>query len=182
MVTQLVKKFPAFHGIPRLITLFTTTHHWTLFQWTHFFKSTLTLSSYQHLGFPSGLFPSNFLTKILYAFLNSPMCATHPVNHIFLDLLTLIAADEEYKLWSSSLCSLLQPPATSSLLGPIILLITLFTNTLNLCSSLKAKDQDFTPIQCVTTLIRTWYMLHMKHNVVHNWLYNIHFGYVIISK
>jgi hypothetical protein len=27
-----------------------------------------------------------------------------------------------YKLWSSSLCSLLQPPATSSLLGPNILL------------------------------------------------------------
>jgi hypothetical protein len=45
------------------------------------------------------------------------------------------------KLWSSSLCSLLQPPATSSLLGPNILLSTLFSNTLNLCSSLSVRYQ-----------------------------------------
>jgi len=32
--------------------------------------------------------------------------------------------------------SLIQPPATSSLLGPNILLTTLFSNTLNLCPSL----------------------------------------------
>jgi hypothetical protein len=31
---------------------------------------------------------------------------------------------EAYKLWSTSLCSLLQPPATSSILGPNILLNT----------------------------------------------------------
>jgi hypothetical protein len=33
-----------------------------------------------------------------------------------------------YKLCSSSLCSFLQPPVTSSLLGPNILLSTLFSN------------------------------------------------------
>jgi hypothetical protein len=38
------------------------------------------------------------------------------------------------KLWSSSLCILLQ-------LLPNILLSTLFSNTLNLCSSLSMRDQ-----------------------------------------
>jgi hypothetical protein len=35
----------------------------------------------------------------------------------------------------------LQPPVTSSLLGPNILLSTLFPNTLNLHTSLNVKDQ-----------------------------------------
>jgi phosphate starvation-inducible membrane PsiE len=35
----------------------------------------------------------------------------------------------------------LQPPVTSSLLGRNILLSTLFSNTLNLCSSLYVRDQ-----------------------------------------
>jgi hypothetical protein len=33
-------------------------------------------------------------------------------------LITLIMLAEEYKLWSSSLCSFLNPPVTSSLFGP----------------------------------------------------------------
>jgi hypothetical protein len=51
---------------------------------------------------------------------------------------------EEYKLWSSSLCSFLQPPVTSSLFGSNIILNTLFSNTLSLCSF---RRQSFTPIQ-----------------------------------
>jgi hypothetical protein len=47
----------------------------------------------------------------------------------------------EYNLCSSSLCSFLQPTVTSSLLGPHILLSILFSNTLNLCSSLNVTDQ-----------------------------------------
>jgi hypothetical protein len=43
--------------------------------------------------------------------------------------------------WSSSLCSLLQDPATSSLISPNILLSTLSQNTFNLCSSLSVRDQ-----------------------------------------
>jgi len=53
---------------------------------------------------------------------------------------------EVCKLRSSSLCSRHQSPATSSLLGSNIPLRTLFSITLNLCSSVNVR-QSFTPIQ-----------------------------------
>jgi hypothetical protein len=79
----------------------------------------------------SGLFPSGFTT----------IRANYPAHLILLDLIILIILGEEYKLWSSSLCSFLQPPVTSSLFGPNILLSTLFLNTLNVCSSLNVREQ-----------------------------------------
>jgi hypothetical protein len=60
---------------------------------------------------------------------------------MLLALITLKILGKEYKPCSSSSCSFLQPHVTSSLLGPNILLSTLFSNTLNQCSSLNVKDQ-----------------------------------------
>jgi hypothetical protein len=45
----------------------------------------LILSFHLRLGLPSGLFPSGFPIKILYAFLFSPIRATWPSHLILLD-------------------------------------------------------------------------------------------------
>jgi len=65
---------------------------------------------------PSFYFPSGFPPRILYAFLIPSMHAMCSAHFIILDLITSIMFDEAYKLWSSSI--LLQPPTTSSVLGP----------------------------------------------------------------
>jgi len=68
---------------------------------------------------------------------NSPahILATCPANIILFDLITRIIFGEVYRSLSSSLCSFLHSTGTSSLLGPHILLSTLFSNTLSLPSS-----------------------------------------------
>ena len=112
---QLVKKFPAYHRTRRFITALTSVCHLSL-SWASpiqsiyphptSWRSILLLSTHLCLGLPSGLFPSGFPTKTLYTLLSSPICAICPAHLILLDFITCAILGEEYKSFSSSLCSL----------------------------------------------------------------------------
>jgi hypothetical protein len=90
--------------------MFTGAHHWSIY-WASciqstpsnplYLKSILILSSHLCIGLPSSLF--RFSNQNIVCI--SPMHATLPL--ILLDLVTLIMSGEVYKLWNSSLCSLL---------------------------------------------------------------------------
>jgi hypothetical protein len=75
-----------------------------------FCKMHSNIFSHLRLGVPNGLFPSGFRTNISYAFLVSSMHATCCTHLILFALITLLIFGDAYKLWCSSLCSLLQPP------------------------------------------------------------------------
>ena len=87
----------------------------------------LTLYAHLRLVLTRGLFPSVFPTKTLCTPLPSPIRATCPDHLIILDCITQNILGEEYRSLSSSLCIFLHSSVTSSLLGPNILLNTLFS-------------------------------------------------------
>jgi hypothetical protein len=66
-----------------------------------------------------------------------------------------------HKSRSSSLCSFLHPPVTSSLFGPNILLTTLFSNTLSLCSTLNVRDQVSKPYRTAGKIIALYSLIFM---------------------
>ena len=73
--------------------------------------------------------------------------------------------DREYRSLSSSLCSFLHSPVTSSPLGPNILLSTLFSNTLTLRSSLNVSDQVLHPFKTTGNII-VLYILNCRYGHV----------------
>ena len=85
-VPWVVKKFPTFYGTWRLITMFTTTHHLSIY-YSRWMKSTpshpITVRIHLFLCLPSGHFPScplppPPLAKFLYVFLFSPIHEAYP--------------------------------------------------------------------------------------------------------
>ena len=159
---QLVKKFPAFHGTRRFITVLTSVRHLSL-SWASpiqsiyphptSWRSILIFYTHLRLGLPIGLFPSGFPTKTLYAPLSSPIRATCPAHLILLDYITRTILGEEYKSFSSSLCNLLHSPVTSSLLGSNILLNNMFLNTISFLSSRSVNGQVSHPYKTTGKII-----------------------------
>ena len=126
----------SFHKIPTLIS--------SLRQITplHFSLPISWRTSHVSLGLPSGLFPSGLPNRSLHAPFFSQIRATCLAHLTILYFLKRIIFGEEHRSWSSSLCSLLHSPFTSSLLDLINSINTLFSNTLNPCSSLIMTDQE----------------------------------------
>jgi hypothetical protein len=98
-------------------------------------RSILILSYHLHLDIPNHLLPSGFRTKTVYVPFLSLIRATCPAQLTLLDLITRRIFSEE------QLCVFFYSPVTSSLLGPNSIFSTLFSKTLNLHSSLNARDQ-----------------------------------------
>ena len=154
-----VKKFPAFYRTQKFITTFRRPHHLSL-SWA---RSTQSMSPipypeiYLNITLPSAsgssklLFPSGFPTKTLYTLL--PKHAECPAYLIPLDLITRTILGEEYRSLSSSLCSFLHFHLTWSLLGPHILLSSLFSNTLTLWSCLIVSNQVSHPYKTTGVII-----------------------------
>jgi hypothetical protein len=80
---------------------------------------------------------------------------------IFLDFIFLIIFSKKTNLCSSSLCNFVQPPVTSSHLHPNILLSTLFSDTLNLRSSLKMTHQVSYPHKTTDKITVLGFNLHV---------------------
>ena len=152
--SQLVKKFSAFYRTRMFITAFISDCHLSVSwaSWIQFVlphntsrRSILIFSIHICLGLPSVLFPSGFPSKTMYTPLLSPIRITCPPHLILLDSVTRKILGEGYRSLSSSLCIFLHSLVTSSLLGPNILLNTLFSNTLSLRFSLSVSDQVLHP-------------------------------------
>jgi hypothetical protein len=74
-------------------------------------------------------------------------------------LIILIMLGEVYKSRCSFLCSFLHSLVTPSFFGPNILLSTLFSNTLSLCSFLNVRDQVLHPYRTTGKIIDLYILI-----------------------
>jgi hypothetical protein len=110
--------FPNTLWTPKVITVFTRALHWA--KWIqslppHLFSKIYFNSIHLCIGLPSGLFPSGFPTKVVYAFLLTPIRATCPLFHLpWLDN----PLHTRQSVQDTKLHSFFQLSITSSLFGP----------------------------------------------------------------
>jgi hypothetical protein len=104
-------------------------------------RSILILSSHLRLGSSKWSLSLRFPHQNHVYASTLPIRSTCPTYLILLDFITRTILSEENRTLSFTLCSFLHSLVTSSLLGPNILLKTLFSNILSLRSSLNVSDQ-----------------------------------------
>ena len=78
---------------------------------------------------------------------------------------------EQYRLFSSSLCSFFHSPVTSSILCPNILLSTQLSNALSLRSSLSVSDQVSVTLKCLISVSSLYKAakLHLMTSYTHTY-------------
>jgi hypothetical protein len=158
LIGQPLKSFPAFHGTRRFNTVFTTAFHGSL-SWALSIQSNPihTIPSYlSKIHFDIVHPPTSWSSQWSLSFWLSnqySICTPlHPYSCYMARPSHPSWLDYSHYTWRRvqvtkllimqfSPTSCLRPPVSSSLFGPNILLNTLFSNTLSLCSSLNVRDQ-----------------------------------------